>query len=256
MHIDGHLTINLAEAFTALINNHPDVNQISITSPGGRIDTALQIASIISERKLNTVVVGECSSACTIIFLSGKTRMFDIDATLGFHSPSVLGLSDTEARVRSPEVTDVYEAAGLSEAFISQALRTASTKMWYPSDEILIEAGAVNSFTKARFKYELERQVEYFRTEGPLKIDKLTKVISAKIDKASLTYTYVIAGTSDEVDWDGTVVMAKYDANAAICRNAVTYLMVKLGATYTYLYVDKNGEKVGSVVIDKCYNTV
>ncbi len=256
LHIDGHLTINLAEAFTALINNHPDVNQISITSPGGRIDTALQIASIISERKLNTVVVGECSSACTIIFLSGKTRMFDIDATLGFHSPSVLGLSDTEARVRSPEVTDVYEAAGLSEAFISQALRTASTKMWYPSDEILIEAGAVNSFTKARFKYELERQVEYFRTEGPLKIDKLTKVISAKIDKASLTYTYVIAGTSDEVDWDGTVVMAKYDANAAICRNAVTHLMVESGASYTYLYVDKNGEKVGSVVIDKCYNTV
>jgi hypothetical protein len=52
------------------------------------------------------------------------------------------------------------------------------------------------------------------------------------------------------------VVMAKYDANAAICRNAVTHLMVKSGASYTYLYVDKNGEKVGSIVIDKCYNTV
>ena len=256
LHIDGHLTINLAEAFTALINKHPDVNQISMTSPGGRIDTALQIASIISERKLNTVVVGKCSSACTIIFLSGKTRMFDIDATLGFHSPSVLGLSDTEARVRSPELTDVYEAAGLSGAFISQALRTASTTMWYPSDDILIEAGAVNSFTKARFKYELEQQVEYFRTNGPLKIDKLTKVVSAKINNTALTYTYVIAARSDEVDWDGKVVMAKYDANAEICRNAVTHLMVKSGATYTYLYVDENGEKVGSVTIEKCYNTL
>ena len=256
LHIDGHLTINLAEAFTALINKHPDVNQISMTSPGGRIDTALEIASIISERKLNTVVVGKCSSACTIIFLSGKTRMFDLDATLGFHSPSVLGLSDTEARVRSPELTDVYEAAGLSGAFISQALRTASTTMWYPSDDILIEAGAVNSFTKARFKYELEQQVEYFRTNGPLKIDKLTKVVSAKIENAALTYTYVIAARSDEVDWDGMVVMAKYDANAEICRNAVTHLMVESGASYTYLYVDKNGEKVGSVVIDKCFNTI
>jgi hypothetical protein len=256
LHINGHLTINLAQAFTALINKHPDVNQISMTSPGGRIDTALEIASIISERKLNTVVVGECSSACTIIFLSGKTRMFDIDATLGFHSPSVLGLSDTEARVRSPELTDVYEAAGLSEAFIGQALRTPSASMWDPSDEILIEAGAVNSFTKARFKYELEQQVEYFRTEGPLKIDKLTKVVGAKIENNSITYTYVIAARYDEVDWDGMVVMAKYDANAEICRNAVTHLMVESGASYTYLYVDKNGEKVGSVVIDKCYNNV
>ena len=256
LHIDGHLTINLAEAFTALINKHPDVNQISITSPGGRIDTALQIASIISERKLNTVVAGECSSACTIIFLSGKTRMFDIDATLGFHSPSVLGISDLEARFRSPELTEAYEAAGLSEAFISKALRTPSTTMWYPSDEILIEAGAVHLFTQARLKQEHERELEYFRTKDPLEVDKLTKAVSAKTEDNSITYKYVIAARSDEVDWDGMAVMAKYDANAAICRNAVTHLMVKSGATYTYLYVDKNGEKVGSVVIDKCYNTL
>jgi hypothetical protein len=256
LHIDGHLTINLAEAFTALINKHPDVNQISITSPGGRIDTAFQIASIISERKLNTVVVGKCSSACTIIFLSGKARILDVDSTLGFHSPSVLGLSDIEARFRSPEVTDVYEAAGLSEAFISQALRTPSAKMWYPSDDVLIRQGAVHLFTQVRLRQEHEREVEYFRTKGPLKIDKLTKVVGAKIDNTALTYTYVIAARADEIDWDGMVVMAKYDANAAICRNAVTYLMVKSGATYTYLYVDKNGEKVGSVVIEKCYNTL
>ncbi len=72
----------------------------------------------------------------------------------------------------------------------------------------------------------------------------------------SITYTYVIAGRSDEVDWDSMVVMAKYDANVATCRNAVTHVMVKSGATYTYLYVDEGGQKVGSVVIDKCYNTI
>ena len=51
-------------------------------------------------------------------------------------------------------------------------------------------------------------------------------------------------------------MMAKYDANAGICRNAVTHLMVKSGASYTYLYVDEGGEKVGSVTIEKCYNTL
>jgi hypothetical protein len=98
--------------------------------------------------------------------------------------------------------------------------------------------------------------VEYIRANGPVKVDKLTKVVSAKTENISITYTYVIAGRSGEVDWDGMVVMAKYDANAAICRNAVTHVMVKSGAIYTYLYVDNNGEKVGSVVIDKCFNTV
>jgi hypothetical protein len=95
--------------------------------------------------------------------------------------------------------------------------------------------------------------VNAFRARQP---DRILACIRIEIDNAALTYTYVIAGRSDEVDWDGMVVMAKYDANAAICRNAVTYLMVKSGATYTYLYVDERGEKVGSVVIDKCYTTV
>jgi hypothetical protein len=256
LHIDGTITHKVTERFIALINQHPDIDQVSISSFGGRTNAAIAIAAIISKRKLNTVAVGECSSGCTFIFLSGKIRKFDINSSLGFHSPKILGLSDLESQSESPEVTEAYQAAGLSEAFISQALRTPSASMWYPSDDTLIRQGAVHLFTQARIKHEHEQQVEYFRTNGPLKIDDLTKVVSAKIDNAALTYTYVIAAQYDEVDWDGMVVMAKYDANAAICRNAVTYLMVKSGASYTYLYVDKNGEKVGSIVIDKCYNTV
>jgi hypothetical protein len=251
LHIDGHLTINLAEAFTALINKHPDVNQISITSPGGRIDTALQIASIISERKLNTVVVGECSSACTIIFLSGKTRMFDIDATLGFHSPSVLGISDLEARFRSPELTEAYEAAGLSEAFISKALRTPSATMWYPSDEILIEAGAVHLLTKARVKYELEQQIEAFRKSAPLKIDEITKAVSAELDGNNLTYTYIFSVHKDEIDWETMSNDTEY-ADVVICGDPVIKLLVQSGATFSNLYIDKNGTKVGIVKVEKC----
>ncbi len=256
LHIDGTITHKVTERFIALIEQHPDIEQVSISSFGGRTNAAVAIASIISKRKLNTVAVGECSSACTFIFLSGKIRMFDINSTLGFHSPKILGLSDLESRFESPEVTEAYQAAGLSEAFISKALRTPSASMWYPSDDILIRQGAVHLFTEARIKQEHEQEVEYFRTNGPLKIDKLTKVVSAKINNAALTYTYVIAGRTEDVDWDGTVVMATYDANAVICRNAVSHLLVKSGASYTYLYVDERGEKVGSVVIDKCFNTL
>jgi hypothetical protein len=254
LHIDGTITHKVTERFIALINQHPDIDQVSISSFGGRTNAAVAIAAIISKRKLNTVAVGECSSGCTFIFLAGKIRMFDINSALGFHSPKILGLSDLESRFESPAVTEAYQAAGLSEAFISKALRTPSASMWYPSDDILIRQGAVHLFTKARVKFELEQEVEYFRANGPLKIDDLTKVVGAKIDNAALTYTYVIAGLSDEVDWDGMVVRAKYDANVVICRNAVTNVMVKSGASYTYLYVDKRGEKVGAVVIEKCEN--
>jgi hypothetical protein len=128
--------------------------------------------------------------------------------------------------------------------------------MWYPSDDVLIKQGAVHLFTNDRIKHDHEQEVEYFRTNGPLIVDKLTKVVSAKIENNALTYTYVIAGRSDEASWEDMIVLAKYDANVAICRNAVTNVMVKSGASYTYLYVDERGEKVGSVVIDKCYTSV
>lgn len=256
LHIDGLITDDVAEAFKALIDTHPEVTQISMFSGGGRLDAAEAIASIISKRKLNTLVVQECSSACTIIFLSGKIRIFDIGSKLGFHGPRALGRSNVESQNSSPEIFNAYEGVGLSSAFIDQALQTPPSSIWYPSDETLIRQRAVTSFTNDRIKHDHEQEVENLRANGPLKIDKLTKVVSAKTEDNSITYTYVIAGRYDEVDWDSMVVMAKYDANVATCRNAVAHVMVKSGATYTYLYVDERGEKVGSVVIDKCYNIV
>jgi hypothetical protein len=65
LHIDGNITHKVTERFIALIDQHPDIEQISISSFGGRTNAAVAIASIISKRKLNTVAVGECSSACT-----------------------------------------------------------------------------------------------------------------------------------------------------------------------------------------------
>jgi hypothetical protein len=251
LHIDGTITHKVTERFEALIDQHPDIDQISISSFGGRTNAAVAIASIISKLKLNTVAVGECSSGCTFIFLAGKIRMFDINSSLGFHSPKILGLSDLESRFQSPEVTEAYQAAGLSEAFISKALRTPSASMWYPSDDILIRQGAVHLFTKARVKYELEQQLEAFRKSAPLKIDEITKAVSAEIDGTSLTYTYIFSVHKDEIDWETMSNDTEY-ADVVICGDPVIKLLVYSGATFSNLYIDKNGTKVGIVKVEKC----
>lgn len=251
LHIDGTITHKVTERFQALIDQHPDIDQVSISSFGGRTNAGVAIASIISKRKLNTVAVGECSSACTFIFLSGKIRMFDINAALGFHSPKILGLSDLESQSESPEVTEAYEAAGLSEAFISKALRTPSASMWYPSDDVLIRQGAVHLFTKDRVKYELEQQIEAFRKSAPLKIDEITKAVGAELDGNSLTYTYIFSVPKDEIDWETMSNDTEY-ADVVICGDPVIKLLVRSGATFSNLYIDKNGTKVGIVKVEKC----
>ena len=253
LHIDGSITAEVAEQFKELIGKHPEVIQVSLTSLGGSIDAAVKISSIIKKRNLSTVAVGECSSACTLIFLSSKVRAFDVDASLGFHSPSggVYG-DDVVVNGGSLEMRLAYADAGLSEPFADKVFGTPSNSMWQPTDDILIKEGAVNLFTKARIRQDHEQSIHSFNETKPLKIDEFMSVVSAKRDDINLTYTYVISAEKDEIDWASMSKQAAYDADALICGDAVSNLMVKSGATYSYLYLDKNGRKIGAATVGKC----
>lgn len=62
----------------------------------------------------------------------------------------------------------------------------------------------------------------------------------------------VLLMEQDAIDWVAMSKEAADNANELICSDAVSNLMVKSGATYRYVYLDKNGKKVGVVKIDKC----
>jgi hypothetical protein len=257
LHIDGSITVEVAEQFKDLIGKHPEVNQVSLLSSGGSIDAAVEISSVIKERNLSTVAVGECSSACTLIFLSSKVRAFDVDASLGFHSPSggVYG-DDVVVNGGSLEMRLAYADAGLSEPFADNVFGTPSNSMWQPTDDMLIKEGAVNLFTKARIRQDHEQSIQSFNETKPLKIDEYMSVVSAKRDDINLTYTHMFSLREDEIDWAAMSEEIGDNADELICSDAVSNLMVKSGATYTYLYVDKIGNKVGVVKVEKCENAV
>jgi len=254
LHLDGSLTVEVAEQFKYLIGKHPEVNQVSLTSPGGSIDAAVEISSVIKERNLSTVVAGECSSACTMIFLSSKVRAFDVDASLGFHSPSSGAADDVVVNGTSLEMRLAYADARLSEPFADKVFGTPSNSMWHPIDYVLIREGAVNLFTKARIRQDHEESIKSFNETKPLKIDEFMSIVRAKRDDINLTYTHMISLREDEIDWAAMSKEAADNAYELICGDAVSNLMVKSGAIYTYLYVDKTGKKVGSVVIEQCEN--
>ena len=257
LHINGSITVEVAEQFKELIGKHPEVIQVSLTSLGGSIDAAVEISSVIKKRNLSTVSVGECSSACTLIFLSSKVRAFDVDASLGFHSPSggVYG-DDVVVNGGSLEMRLAYADAGLSEPFADRVFGTPSNSMWQPTDDILIKEGAVNLFTKARIRQDHEQSIQSFNETKPLKIDEFMSVVSAKRDDINLTYTHMFSLREDEIDWAAMSEEIGDNADELICSDAVSNLMVKSGAIYTYLYVDKTGKKVGVVKVQKCKNTV
>lgn len=83
----------LAKAF---MQAHPFAARLTLDSPGGDVEEALHIASLVKALHLQTWVAGggTCASACFFIFLAGDNRIAagTIDGRMTIHSFGYIGL--------------------------------------------------------------------------------------------------------------------------------------------------------------------
>lgn len=75
------------QRFSALAAEHPEARLVVLESPGGRLQPALEIGTIIRQRGMWTAALGECASACAYIWMAGKPLVVSANTHLGFHSP-------------------------------------------------------------------------------------------------------------------------------------------------------------------------
>ena len=146
---------------------YPEIKILKLTGPGGFMPAAREMASKIIEFNLNTVAYSDCESACTNIFLAGNKRSLETSAKLGFHRQWVdkeqeklyyNAMKETKGwKNEFDYVAWVYhsladniikdiefmESRGVSMDFILKALSKASSDMWEPSREDLLEAGVL-----------------------------------------------------------------------------------------------------------------
>ena len=154
-------------AFRALLQRHPDVREVQLNSGGGSIYASSEIAWIVSDYGLDTLVEGECVSACVDIFLAGARRQMTLGSKIGFHrrswSPdSVEGyyedLRDSRgwatpfvfgSWIYEDTQREIYEALnfmverGVDPGFAIKTLRVDSGDEWYPSRFSLVAAGVL-----------------------------------------------------------------------------------------------------------------
>ena len=60
--------------FKMLLEQNLDITKVSLTSYGGFVEAAYEIADLILDYNLDTHLEGDCESACTILFLAGNKR--------------------------------------------------------------------------------------------------------------------------------------------------------------------------------------
>ncbi|MGR3433728.1 MAG: hypothetical protein ACU0CO_02375 [Shimia sp.] len=148
-----------------LLRDHPDVRIVFLNSEGGGYFAAFDMAAVIADFGLATVVVDECASSCAYVFLGGVERRmlrggrigfhrtsWSADAIEGFYGDRAAGngwatpfamtawvYEDTQAEVFD-RLTFMVER-GVAPGFAIRTLEAPSEGMWYPTRDELRAAG-------------------------------------------------------------------------------------------------------------------
>ncbi len=142
LRVDGEIDFSAIKPFREFVDGTPNLERIVLNSPGGIVVAAELMAQSVRKRGLKTHVAELCTSACTLIFLSGTQRTMDAEALIGFHQASTRGFGDAGADRQTKAfdgmLAKFYAKAGLSKSFIDRILATPFDDMMLPTTEELL----------------------------------------------------------------------------------------------------------------------
>ncbi len=138
--LSGSFSRAVPQTFIAVLAQAPGVRTIRLDSPGGLVQPAMEVASIIKARGLDTYVERFCASACTLAYLGGRHRFLGPAARLGFHQAQA---PNTPPERADPVLRQAYTASGVPPAFIDHVLHTPPQTLWFPTPKELTDAGIV-----------------------------------------------------------------------------------------------------------------
>lgn len=84
--LDGEITSKTSYVFQSMVEQADVEGLVIAQSPGGDLLASHQMGRTIHERRMNTVVLVSCISACVDVFIAGHTREMTDIAELGLHS--------------------------------------------------------------------------------------------------------------------------------------------------------------------------
>lgn len=147
--LSGELTDGVAERLSRLLDAHPSVERIHLTSEGGLVDEGAAIGALVARRGLVTYVPDYCVSACTLAFVRGRERLILEGARLGFHAPYEAGPFGIEIEADSAPERAAYLDAGVEPTFVDAALRVRPGDLMIPDATRLIAARVATGIVDA-----------------------------------------------------------------------------------------------------------
>jgi hypothetical protein len=140
--VKGPMNFGSADAFQAVLDKNPKFTLVQIESPGGFVLEGMRMAQVTSSRKLDTVSMERCASACTFVLAAGSDRYLGPDAKVGFHrsgtryGPVGSGWNETDH-----QIAKYYRDRGVNEAFVNKALEPSIRQIWFAPHADMYTAG-------------------------------------------------------------------------------------------------------------------
>jgi hypothetical protein len=141
--VHGVFGVGFATELTEVLHASVGVRTVVLHSRGGRVYEAVSAAKQIRALHLDTRAVGQCDSACTILFLAGRERSAAADTTFTFHKASSPGVNAQDEWLEAN--LTVFRAAGLSPAFLERYRALREGELWVPSYAELIAYNVITS---------------------------------------------------------------------------------------------------------------
>jgi hypothetical protein len=129
----GPIVFGVTQRVREVLDAHPTITTLRLTSPGGRVVEARDLSEVIADRKLTTVAVGNCASACTVLFMAGRERLLAPTTTLGFHRYHSPDGKPEEAEENMATDRRYFRARGVPAWFVERVFTTPNSGMWRPS---------------------------------------------------------------------------------------------------------------------------
>jgi len=155
LHLTGSFELGITKKVAALLRQNPNVKGFVLASPGGNTFEGRGVAKVIREYGLNTFVLEDCFSACTLAFIAGATRSLGPNGRLGFHQ---YGL-DADYQVPFVDIQDqqladreFFQSQMIEHDFLDKVFKAPQSELWIPSTEELFEAGVIHKINEVPLK--------------------------------------------------------------------------------------------------------
>ncbi len=153
--LDGTIALGISRNMGAYLLAHSNIETLVVTSKGGNIYEARGLAKILMDNDIGTHVVGECSSACTIVYLAGQTRTMGPLGKLGFHAyrlDSSTSMPNVDIENEQERDRLFFSQRAVNQDFLQKIFTRSHNSIWFPDTIELLTSGAVHKISDDPFR--------------------------------------------------------------------------------------------------------